>query len=76
MKSKKEFLERILKVWELEPDLRFGELLAAAIDTDIIVYLSDEMILTGLEHAYKVKRDYNPQFTREQLEKLKYKRKK
>lgn len=47
-------LKEIEKVWKRNPDLRLGQLIVDAADTeDNVFYIEDENLLAGLEELYK-----------------------
>ncbi len=49
-----QILNRIEKIWEQNPDLRFGQLIMNAINPDYLYEIEDEILISILEKLYDI----------------------
>jgi uncharacterized protein YihD (DUF1040 family) len=47
-----EVLARLQKVWEKFPDLRLGQLLVNAVNSDLLYYKEDKELVDAVEECY------------------------
>ena len=50
-------LKEIEKIWEENPDLRLGQLIANVVDESAIYFVEDEYLIDELKEVYKPKTD-------------------
>lgn len=46
-------LETISKIWNKNPDLRLGQLLLNAVDSEYLYYIEEDELIKILEEVYK-----------------------